>query len=128
MSPRGGPCNHRECLSWGEGCRMLTDEELTPTDEDMAFARRLIAEGYLQTSGKYRHVMGPQPKVPSIKELIKPEMLDTPAGRELAKIWEDHLPHFLQTLVRNGAQTVELTVKQFRAYKSLGGGPWPVKS
>lgn len=127
MSPRGGPCNHQSCADYGEGCRQLTDEELEPDEDDVAFAQRLIDEGYLQTSAKYRNVCKPSEAdtPPSIDQIIRPEMLDTPAGKTLAMLWEDHLPHFLRSSV-SFQHGITLTVKQFRAYKKLGGGPWPV--
>ena len=52
--PRGGFCSHRACPA-GD-CRMLTDAELAPREEDVEFAKNLISEGWKSTSNKYRTV------------------------------------------------------------------------
>lgn len=128
MSPRGGPCDHRACLDHGAGCRMLTDDELTPGPEDLALARRLLDEGYVQTSSRYRLVVGPLSLVPPAADLIRPEALDTPAGRLMASDWDRNRGGrlrdlLLHQLLPESAQTA-LTVKQFAAWKQLRGQQW----
>lgn len=132
-------CNHRGCP---EGdCQMLTPEELEPGAEDLELAARLVEEGYLSISRKYRMVARLTDKVPTAKDIIRPEMLDTPIGREMAKWWEGHQCYLLR-MVASGAggdgcmtlphtrerisivdlvEVRELTIKQFRAFKKLGG-------
>ena len=122
MSPRGGPCNHRECQSWGEGCRQLTDDELRPGPDDFTYVDQLIAEGYYQTSARYRSVAGPLSAIPSAETVLRPEFLDTKWGRELARIWEGWRRHFLRVHeASDGIQNIDLTVKQFAAFKQRGG-------
>lgn len=119
--PRGGPCNHRSCADYGEGCRQLTDEELKPTPADDEYVRDLIARGYYQISAKYRRVLGPLSVVPMAEELIKPEALETPAGRELADLWNNrHRRWYLGQNPKLGEE-ITLTVRQFASFKKQGG-------
>lgn len=108
---------------------MLTDEELSPGAEDITFAQKLIDEGWLQASAKYRHVIGPFPSVPGAADLIRPEVLNTPIGKRLADLWERDMPYYVRfhLVDKKDLQELTLSVKQFKAYKKLGGGPWPVR-
>ena len=54
---RGGPCSHRACQGDPDGCRMLTATELEPDEDDRELGRRLVAEGWIQTSAKYRMIV-----------------------------------------------------------------------
>lgn len=114
--PRGGPCDHRRCDG---DCRMLTEEELTPSPEDLVLARQLVADGWLSTSTRYRHVSRVLPGY-AASDLLKPEMLATPAGKLLAEAWEQEL----RWALRSSYPFVEhktLTVKQYAAFRAAGG-------
>lgn len=110
-------CGHRAC---GQGpCRSLSEEELTPTPEDFEFAAELIDEGWRSVSNKYREVARLPPKS-NAEDLIKPEALDGhPLGRDLADCWEKNKWWLLRC--SPVAEKRSLTVRQFRAFKLLGG-------
>lgn len=82
--PRDTDCDHPNC---GYGpCKALTPEELTPSNEDVELAERLIAEGWIQTSAKYRHIRRWKPPGPPPAEaLLAPEFHDTAWGRRALK-------------------------------------------
>lgn len=121
MSPRGGPCNHRRCADYGEGCRQLTDEELTASPEDEALVDQLIAEGYIQISAKYRTVAKLPPPVHA-HDLIRADALTTPAGKELASLWHSHHENWRSAVARqNTADHVQLTLRQYRYFKKKTG-------
>lgn len=75
--PRNNKCDHPNCYS-GQPCKMLTPEELVPTDEDVVEAQQLIAEGgWFQTSSKFRMIMRWKAPPPTIAELINPAFAGT---------------------------------------------------
>jgi hypothetical protein len=113
--PRGGRCLHPNCDSGP--CKQLTDAELTPGPEDLAVAKQLIADGFEQVSAKYRRVARVPPDYPTAEDLIKPEMLHTPQGEELADWWRGHCR--FQVPRSPDAEVRELTLKQFRAFQQL---------
>lgn len=112
--PKNAECWHRRCA--GGPCRAFTDEELTPTDEDMEFARKVIADGYHQVSSKYRWLAKP-PRMPLFSDIIRPEHQDTHEGRALARMYQD----YVRSRIRIDSETIEVTFRQFRAFKLLGG-------
>lgn len=120
--PRGGPCNHRECISWGEGCRMLTDAELTPSEQDLLLAEQLAQEGWVQTSARYRHVARWKTPPPTIEEILRPEHLNTRWGKKLAeKLAYETGESGIRSAAsfdRDLVEQRELTVRQFIAFKN----------
>lgn len=114
--PRHDECSHKNCD--GEPCKQLTDEELEPGEDDLRYAGELICNGWRSVSNKYRTVANLPEDFPQAEQMIAPEMLNTHHGRELAKSWNYHRKKALRT---NEAITEDLTVKQWRAFKKLGG-------
>lgn len=121
--PRGGNCNHRRC-DLGP-CRQLTDEELTPTDEDLVVAGQLVMDGWLSVSTKYRTVALATAEVPTVQQIISPEYLDTSFGKDLAEYWHRHRINMLRThAFQEDSPLVvskELTLREWKAFKKLGG-------
>jgi len=88
--PRNDECNHPNCE--GGPCKSLTREELTPTPADIELGDRLVAEGWIQTSSKYRHVRRwAKPGAPRAIDLITPEHRDTAWGRRAVRAIERHV-------------------------------------
>ncbi len=111
-------CTHPNC--YGEPCKMLTPAELEPSPEDIALAQQLLDEGWLQTSAKYRTVARLPADFPKAINVIRPEWIGTEHGVKFTHWWNSHrrMAHRSQEAI-----TRELTVKQFRAFKKLGGQP-----
>lgn len=127
MSPRGGSCNHRECISWGEGCRQLTAEELEPTPEDRALAEELVRGGWRQISRKHRSVARVSPDYRA-EDWIAAAGFPDELRLELIRAWRGCV-HFI---IRGGVglaggkfpvEERSLTLREFRAYCEAGGGP-----
>lgn len=117
--PRNDTCVHRGCD--GGPCRMLTEEELAPSDEDMEAARVLIAEGWHSTSNKYRTVARFVDPIPPIEDMLRPEALDTLHGRRLAEWWRFNRHSSDLRTHRDGVEHRNLSIPLFRAFKKLGG-------
>jgi len=118
--PRGGNCNHRRCD--GGPCKQLTDEELTPSQEDEITAKMLVDDGWLSISTNYRTVALATDAVPTVEDMIHPEMLDTPFGKELAEYWIRHRRSMLRCCNDDSlVMTQDLTLRVWRAFKKLGG-------
>ncbi len=118
--PRGDACNHIKC--YGEPCRMLTDEELTPTPEDLSFGQHLVACNWLSISTKYRTVARWKILPPCGDDMVTDYTRDTPHGQRLIKMW-DHHNHFRDLRIC-GDDLVEkrvLTVREWAAFKQAGG-------
>lgn len=116
--PRDNMCNHPNCE--GEPCKQLTNAELTPGQEDLEYAKKLIDEGYRSISTKYRMVVKYTVPRPAGKEIIRPELLGTVHGEAFAKLWDDQYSWGMR-LGGENITKLELTVRQFRAFKQLGG-------
>ena len=117
--PKNNACDHYRCD--GGPCRMLTPEEIEPSDEDVEEAKRLIQEGWHSTSNKFRAIARFTEPVPRASEMFSPEVLATHHGKRLQEMW-DRNRH--STDLRTNAAGVEhrqLTVRLFRAFKKLGG-------
>lgn len=115
--PRDSACTHRRC--GGRPCRQLTDEELTPTEDDLVFAQTLIDEGWYQISAKYRRVARLPADFPRGEDLLRPQFLATRWAKEFLDYWNNHYRRVAVT--EYGAAVQTLTTKQFRAFKQLGG-------
>lgn len=117
--PKNTDCDHRACC--GEPCRMLTPEELEPGEEDIEYARKLIAEGWKSTSNKYRSVA--KRRIPLTgKDIVRPEMWETEEGKRLIQNWDNGWAGFyLRSPNHPDIEHIELSVKQYRAFKKLGG-------
>lgn len=80
-------CKHPNCD--GGPCKSLTREELQPTAEDTALATQLVAEGWVQTSSKFRHIRRwAAPGAPRARDMIAPEFRDTAWGRRAIRAIE----------------------------------------
>jgi len=117
--PKGGACEHYNCD--GGECKMLTDEELQPTERDYRDARELLQKGWYSTSNKHRTIARFTEPVPKIEAMVSPEVLATNHGQRLKRMWDQmYHAHDLRTSI-NGVQHKELPVKVYKAFKSLGG-------
>lgn len=90
---------------------MLTAKELQVSPEDFAYAQQLIAEGWIQTSSKFRHIRRwAPPGPPDPAQLIAPEFRDTAWGRRAIKAIKERVfgglhgeyPHYDVTLYPAG--------------------------
>lgn len=117
--PRNNSCNHRSCH--GQPCKQLTDEELTPTAEDIATAAELISEGWLSVSSRYRTIAKASDKMPTAEDLIQPSMLNTKFGGRLAELWHRERLNMLRTASKNFVMKKELSVREWAAFKRMGG-------
>lgn len=100
----------------------LTDEELQPTDEQLDLGRRLVAEGWLSTSNKYRHIRrwAGNPRA-EIRALISPELRNSPAARWILAQINERQP-WLRTDDRYfPVEERVLTVREYRAFRLAGG-------
>lgn len=88
----------------------LTAEEIAPSEEDYALATKLIAEGYKSVSTKNRYVA----RMPfSVDVSFEPMEM---------RYWIDQAVRlFSSNYLRIHAKPITLTVRQFRAFKLLGG-------
>ena len=116
--PRGGSCNHPACAGDPDGCRMLTNAELAPSEDDLALARRLLAEGWIQSSANHRTLALPPPNCRA-RDLIRPEVLDTPIGELLKRFI-----HNSELDWARRHKMMKLTVRQWRAWKQVTGPAW----
>lgn len=115
---RKPPCGHGKCYS--DKCLALSPEQYTPTEEDFALADELVEGGWISVSNRYRHVIRWKPPgSPPIEELLRPEVLNTYWGRELAKSYKQISGEYgLRTApVGHGLyQERTLTVRQYKAF------------
>lgn len=124
---RGGPCYHNACLARGKGCRMLTEEAIAPTEEDMVEARQLVADGWRSTSNKYRHVARLTQAPPEPASLLRPGIEHTYWGRAameaLRREFESRASHLMRCATA-GDPVVEqrtLSARLYRAFRMAGG-------
>lgn len=120
--PREIVCDHPNCC--GLPCKQLTPEELKPRDDDFSYAKQLISGGWLSVSSKFQCLARFTDKWPTAEQLIRPEMFDTKPGKEMAKNWLYTRRNCSRQFASGNSEFVEvlyLTVKEFRAFKRLGG-------
>lgn len=131
--PRNDKCNHHSC--YGGPCKALTDEELTPTDEDRAFAQQLHDEGWIQVSSRYRVVRRwTPPGPPAAMDMIAPEFRDTRWGKLAAAVIQRHVLSWNGLHQEHASLYAEgipcgvpnplveertLTMREFKAYKAI---------
>lgn len=94
--------------------------DIEPTEEDLALARDLIAQGYLSTSNKFRTVSRLRAPLTG-KDIVRPELHDTLAGRTLIERWDRAWSRAVLRSHDPDVEHRELTIGQFRAFKQLGG-------
>lgn len=104
--------------AWG---RRLTAEELTPTPEDRATGRRLVAEGYRQLSRKYRMVA----RLPE-SDLEPIELLAQLDSREAAHLRAMFNVQATECILRwhtseEAGTCRTLSVREFIAFREAGG-------
>ena len=94
---------------------------MTPDPEDLAFGQKLVSDGWLSTSNKFRSVAR-HVAVPTGKDLVRPELHDTEAGRQMILLWDRTWRNLALRCGHEGVARQELTVKQYRAFRLAGGG------
>lgn len=103
---------------------MLTPEEIEPTAEDLEFAAKLIQDGYESISNRYRTVVRfiekPFSKV-TLRDLIKPELQHIPEVKWLMSEMAHRKPSVRSFDHIFKKEELQLTVKQFRAFKLQQG-------
>lgn len=95
---------------------------LKSTDADEVRARQLLAAGYKQVSAKYRRLA--RLHVPPFESVTFAPDVPEWLRAEFHRHW-DYLTQFgyhQASRVSDHAETIELTVGEFRAFKKLGGG------
>lgn len=121
-------CNHRRCPV-GE-CQAYTAATLEPSAADHELAAKLVADEWRSISSKHRHVMRWKVPPPSAEDILRQEMLDTPAGKKLASYYEHYVRYDFGSLRLQYAEGVEgrdqveyatLSPSLFRAFKKAGG-------
>lgn len=129
MVARGGPCNHRRCA--GGPCKQWADEEFTPEPADCEMAKKLVEEGWMSVSSKYRRIVRWTEPPPDIIHMINPEIRDTYWGRlalsvlsqRLGVRCEHELHHEHSRMhrpVNSGLVEVRtLSLKEFVAFKKF---------
>ena len=117
---KGGPCEHRRCQGSASGCKSLTDEEMKPGPEDEALARQLVAEGWRSTSTRYHHIAR-HVAVPTGRDLVRPELHDTEAGKHMIEEWDRRWRGWFLRCGREGVERRTLTFKQYAAFSAAGG-------
>jgi hypothetical protein len=104
----------------------LKPEEVEPGPKELELAKQLLAEGWLSVSTKRRRVARLTDKWLTAEKMIIPEVLDTELGQVMQQLWRWEGRRILRRVAsgRRDEQYIEertLTVKQFRAFKRLGG-------
>jgi len=87
---------------------------MAPTADDLTFVRPLVEAGWRAISTKHRTIALPPPGR-SAEDLLRPEMLETREGKEIAEMigWRQE-----SWAVRYGEKMI-LTFHQFRAFKQI---------
>lgn len=123
--PKEVRCNHPNC--GGDLCKQLTSTELCPGPGDALLGAELVRDGWLSVSTKHRRVARLTSEWPKAENLIRSEMLDTLAGKEMVELYRRRSRHVLRRFSSGNqdeakfVEIMELTIKQFRAFKQLGG-------
>ena len=114
-------CNHKRCA--GGLCKMLTPEEIEPSTDDIELGRRLVAEGWRSVSTKYRRVRRWVRVAPPLLEVLSPEWREHPVFKTAAKRVDYSRKYGLREDVEGSpdVETLELTIKEWRAFKHSGG-------
>lgn len=100
----------------GDKTRAVSDEEFTPTEADFEEAKRLIAEGYHQTSHKYRS-LARLPKGKTALEALE-EVSPSTAQRLRTRMEEWARSEVLRL---NEAEKITANPRVFNAFKQLKG-------
>ena len=121
--PRNTICDHPNCE--GLPCRALTDDELTPREEDDALARKLVSEGWIQVSAKYRMIRRWKNPPPPPEDLVNPAWHDTFFGRRAINILR-HIgdENALRCAPDDMVEKRELSIREFKAYKNIKNAEW----
>jgi hypothetical protein len=109
----------------------LTTEELTPQPEDHEFAKKLVAEGWKQTSRRHRHVSRLPPGMTGVEALRwarreYSKQFDEPYGSSERKQSESEAAITFMRVYSSykfaaGLCHKVLTVRQFQAFLKVGG-------
>jgi hypothetical protein len=99
----------------------LTPEEIEPGPEDIELAQQLVSEGWKSVSGRHRIIRRWTTVHLSIKELIRPELFDTPEVKWLLQTFPHRSPNLRMDERFFPVEEKELTVKQYRAFRLAGG-------
>lgn len=126
--PRGGKCDHKNCD--GLDCKQLTPEELEPAEKDVGKAQRLLDGGWISVSSRHRRLARATDKFLTADQLIKPKLQNTMQGGQLAMLWQSHRLHAIHHYASQDPSNNKweglieeqtLTLREFRAFKKLGG-------
>lgn len=122
--PIGGHCLHPSCPTGN--CRKLTEIELTPTEDDLLFAKKLIDEDWRQTSNKYRGVAKLNNPLRDWRDLVRPEhhvLVEQATSPGTCYAGDDVFRSWCYCAWQNPAwvERRTLTVKQFAAFRKLEG-------
>jgi hypothetical protein len=119
--PRNVPCYHKAC-GYGS-CKQLTEEELTPELADTETAQRLIAEGWITTSNKYRHARRWKVPPPTLEDIVRPEYHGTYFAERLRRFF-DMNDLELRVAPSDMVEERTLSVRELRAYKAIKNREW----
>lgn len=95
------------------------------TDDDVELGERLVAEGgWYSISNRYHRVARFKTGQPATgRDLVRPELWHTPAGRKLIELWDGQ---WARARLRLGGPDIEertLTPGQYAAFRKAGGQP-----
>lgn len=96
---------------------------MTKPDEGTALkeqAKALVREGWLSTSNQYHRLARFKPGFEA-SDLIRPEVLHTPAGKALAEIWEQQRRGLLRSANTEFVEHKTVSPALFHAFRSMGG-------
>jgi hypothetical protein len=126
---RGGKCDHPNC--YGEPCKQWADEEFQPGPDDLELAKKLVDDGWMSVSSKYRRIVRWKEPPPDTLHLVNPELRNTYWGRLAFALLGRHLgvrmehelqheAHRMHRPVNSGlVEERTLTLKEFMAFKKL---------
>jgi hypothetical protein len=98
---------------------MLTPEELEPTADDYLLADRLLADGWMQTSFKYRSLAKWKNPPPTIKDMVKDQYQGTWWGTRLSEREGFGSTFEMSLAPEYMVERRSLTVREFKAYREL---------
>ncbi|MGN6103989.1 MAG: hypothetical protein ACTHU0_02695 [Kofleriaceae bacterium] len=111
------PCTHRRCPY--DRCHALTPEELEPSADDTALGEQLVAEGWISTSTKYRHLIRWRLLPPKFEDLIRPEQMGSYFIEQVREAYNARIGREWALRMAPDAlvERRTLTLRQFRAFK-----------
>jgi hypothetical protein len=96
------------------------DEDIKKEELLDLMAKKLVAEGWLSTSNKWRYVSRFKHKMTG-KDLVSPELWDTDEGKLVIDMWDRSWSNHCLRMGGENVETLELTTQQYKAFKRNGG-------